>query len=64
MRGTFDPIAYTVGKLMIQNLRTDWMAAHPDATLGQFHDAFLSHGCVPIPVIRRDLMGSAAASPL
>jgi uncharacterized protein (DUF885 family) len=59
VRGTFDPmyLAYTLGKLMIRKLHADWSAAHPGATLGEFHDAFLAHGCAPIPVIRRDLLG-------
>jgi uncharacterized protein (DUF885 family) len=55
VRGTFDPmfLSYTLGKLIIRKLRTDWMAAHPNASLGEFHDAFLSHGAAPLPVIRR-----------
>ena len=60
MRGTFDPmfLSYTPGKSMIRKLHTDWIAAHPDGTLQQFHDAFLAHGAAPIPVIRRDLLGN------
>lgn len=59
MRGTFDPmyLAYTVGKLAILKMRTDWKVKHPDGTLQQFHDAFLSHGAAPLPVIRRALVG-------
>ncbi|MDB4955169.1 MAG: hypothetical protein JWO36_2738 [Myxococcales bacterium] len=55
VRGTFDPmyLSYTLGKLIIRKLRVDWMAEHPGATLGEFHDAFLSHGAAPLPVIRR-----------
>ena len=62
VRGTFDPmyLAYTLGKLMIRNLRAEWMKAHPGATLGEFHDAFLSHAAAPIPVIRRAMLGPAA----
>ena len=58
MRGTFDPmyLAYTLGKLSIMKLRTDWMAKHPTATLQEFHDAFLSHGAAPLPVIRRAML--------
>jgi len=57
-RGTFDPmyLAYTVGKLMIRKLRDDWMRAHPGASLLDFHDQFLSYGCAPIPVIRREML--------
>ena len=58
-RGTFDPmyLAYTLGKLMIRKLHGEWMAKHPNATLGEFHDEFLAHGCAPIPVIRRAMLG-------
>ena len=37
-------------------LRTDWTAKHPTATLQDFHDAFLSHGAAPLPVIRRAML--------
>ena len=62
VRGTFDPmyLAYTLGKLAIRKLRDDWMARHPGASLGEFHDAFLSHGAAPLPVIRRAMVGDAA----
>lgn len=65
VRGTFDPmfLSYTLGKLMIRKLYADWAAAHPGASLGDFHDAFLAHGCAPIPVIRRDMLGDDS-SPL
>ena len=66
-RGTYDPayLNYTLGKLMIRKLRTDWMAAHPaDAGLPAdspqrwqaFHDKFLSYGGPPIPLVRREMM--------
>jgi uncharacterized protein (DUF885 family) len=63
VRGTFDPmyLAYTIGKLMIRKLAAEWMQQHPGATLGEFHDAFLSHGCAPIPVIRRAMLGASGA---
>lgn len=66
VRGTFDPmyLAYTLGKLMIRNLRADWLAANPGKTPGDFHDAFLGHACAPVPVIRRALLGDAAGAPL
>ncbi|HTR54413.1 MAG TPA: DUF885 domain-containing protein [Kofleriaceae bacterium] len=62
VRGTFDPmfLAYTVGKLAIRKLRDDWMAAHPGASLQDFHDAFLSHACAPLPAIREALLGDSA----
>jgi uncharacterized protein (DUF885 family) len=63
LRGTYDPgyLAYTLGKLMIRKLRTDWLAANPDATLQQFHDQFLSYGSPPIPMVRREMLGSMGA---
>lgn len=62
LRGTYDPgyLAYTLGKLMIRKLRTDWLAANPDATLQQFHDKFLSYGAPPVPLVRREMLGSMA----
>ncbi|HEY1817101.1 MAG TPA: DUF885 domain-containing protein [Kofleriaceae bacterium] len=59
VRGTFDPmfLSYTVGKLAIMKLRTDWMAKHPSATLCEFHDEFLAHAPEPMSVIRRAMLG-------
>ncbi|HTU66565.1 MAG TPA: DUF885 domain-containing protein [Steroidobacteraceae bacterium] len=64
LRGTYDPgyLAYTLGKLMIRKLRTDWMGANPDATLQQFHDKFLSYGAPPVPLVRREMLGSTAGA--
>lgn len=66
-RGTYDPgyLNYTLGKLMIRKLRSDWLAqrpqgegdAGPHAGWRAFHDAFLSHGGPPIPLVRRQLLG-------
>jgi uncharacterized protein (DUF885 family) len=69
-RGTYDPayLNYTLGKLMIRKLRTDWVAkrsgqastaAGPDdQTLWHdFHDQFLSFGGPPIPLVRKEMMG-------
>ena len=66
VRGTFDPmyLAYTIGKLMIRNLRADWLKANPGKTLGDFHDALLGYACAPIPVIRRAMLGPDAGSPI
>jgi uncharacterized protein (DUF885 family) len=60
LRGTFDPgyLAYTLGKLMIRKLRGDWLAANPAATAQQFHDRFLSYGAPPVPLVRREMLGS------
>ena len=57
-RGTYDPgyLNYTLGKLMIMQLRDDWLATHPDAGLKAFHDAFLSYGGPPIPLIREVML--------
>jgi len=60
-RGTFDPayLSYTLGKLMIKKLRSDWMAERGSgATLRDFHDSLLALGAPPIPLARRRLLGS------
>ena len=59
-RGTFDPayLNYTMGKLMIRKLREDWCASRGGRTAWkQFHDAFLSYGGPPIPLVRKAMMG-------
>ena len=64
-RGTYDPayLNYTLGKLMIRKLRTDWIAktragAADDQSLWHdFHDKFLSYGGPPIPLLRTEMMG-------
>jgi hypothetical protein len=72
-RGTYDPayLNYTLGKLMIRKLRTDWIAKKRAATPAQpaaagaddkalwhdFHDEFLSHGGPPIPLLRKEMLG-------
>jgi len=62
VRGTFDPmfLSYTLGKLMIRKLHADWQKLHPQASLGDFHDAFLSHACAPIPATRAAMLGPDA----
>lgn len=67
VRGTFDPgyLNYTLGKLMIMKLRDDWKAKVGSAySLKAFHDAFLSHGCAPIPAIRESMLGPGAGPAL
>ncbi|HEY5807043.1 MAG TPA: DUF885 domain-containing protein [Povalibacter sp.] len=61
-RGTYDPayLNYTMGKLMIVKLRTDWLAANPGKSLQQFHDQFLSFGGPPIPLVRAQMLPGAA----
>jgi len=58
-RGTFNPtyLYYTLGKLEIQELAADYMRAK-HATLKQFHDAFIAQGALPIPLVRRILLGN------
>jgi uncharacterized protein (DUF885 family) len=66
-RGTYDPayLNYTLGKLMIMQLRQDWTAAHPGANpLKAFHDQFLSYGGPPIPLVRAQMLGGKAEAKL
>jgi uncharacterized protein (DUF885 family) len=68
-RGTYDPayLNYTLGKLMIRKLRTDWVAKQPGAAGAagadnhalwhDFHDKFLSYGGPPIPLLRKEMVG-------
>jgi len=60
-RGTFDPayLNYTMGKLIIRQLRDEYTRTHgggPAAWKG-FHDAVLSHGGPPIGMLRRAVLG-------
>ncbi|HWH50282.1 MAG TPA: DUF885 domain-containing protein [Gemmatimonadaceae bacterium] len=59
-RGTGDPLYgyYTIGKLMILKLRDDYKAKQGASyTLQGFHDAFLALGPLPLPLIRRAMLG-------
>jgi uncharacterized protein (DUF885 family) len=59
-RGTYDPayLNYTMGKLMIKKLREDWTRNRGERTAWKnFHDAFLSYGGPPIPLVRRAMLG-------
>ena len=67
LRGTYDPayLNYTLGKLMIMNLRDDWVATRGDRKAWKaFHDQFLSYGGPPLPMVRRLMLGAAAGDPL
>ena len=66
MRGTVDPmfLGYTLGKLIILELRADWQRANPGKPLREFHDQFLGYGEAPLPVIRRMMLGADAGPPL
>lgn len=58
-RGTFDPayLNYTLGKLMIRKLRQQWTAPRGGrAAWKSFHDAFLSYGAPPIPLVRKAML--------
>jgi hypothetical protein len=65
-RGTYDPayLNYTLGKLMIRKLRSDWLAqtqggAAPDdqSHWHEFHDLLLSFGGPPLPMVRKEMVG-------
>jgi uncharacterized protein (DUF885 family) len=59
-RGTFDPgyLNYTLGKLMIRKLRDDYTASRGGrAAWHEFHDALLSYGGPPLPLVRAALLG-------
>jgi uncharacterized protein (DUF885 family) len=72
-RGTYDPayLNYTLGKLMIRKLRTDWVAKHSEAGAAasadeqalwhDFHDQFLSYGGPPIPLLRKEMLGEGGS---
>jgi uncharacterized protein (DUF885 family) len=67
LRGTEDPgyLRYQLGKLMILKLRGDLRRKEGAAfNLGEFHDAFLSEGAIPVPLIRRAMLGESSGSPL
>ena len=59
-RGTYDPayLNYTMGKLLIRELREEWCAERGGRVCwGEFHDAFLSYGGPPIPLVRAAMLG-------
>ncbi|MFQ5553095.1 MAG: DUF885 domain-containing protein [Thermoplasmata archaeon] len=59
-RGTFDPgyLNYTLGKLFILRIRDKFFAAHPEATLKEFHDKLLGGGAPPIGLLEGLMLGS------
>ncbi len=64
-RGTYDPayLNYTLGKLMIMKLREDWTKSRGGRQAWRdFHDRFLSYGGPPIPLVRREMLGSRAGA--
>jgi uncharacterized protein (DUF885 family)/membrane-bound inhibitor of C-type lysozyme len=61
-RGTYDPgyLNYTMGKLLIRQLREDWAATRGGRQAWKaFHDSFLSYGGPPIPLVRQQMMGES-----
>jgi uncharacterized protein (DUF885 family) len=66
-RGAGDPLYgyYTMGKLMILKLREDYKKKlGSEYTLQRFHDAFITLGPLPLPLIRKAMLGDSAASSL
>jgi hypothetical protein len=67
-RGAYDPayLNYTMGKLLIRRLRSDWCGqrkgADDKACWHDFHDEFLSYGGPPIPLLRAAMMGGPVQS--
>lgn len=58
-RGTYDPayLNYTLGKLMIRELREDWTRERGGRDAWRdFHDRFLSYGGPPIPLVRARML--------
>jgi uncharacterized protein (DUF885 family) len=57
-RGAYNPtyLYYTFGKLEIQKLRDDFRT-RKGGTLRDFHDAFVTQGGLPIPLVRKILLG-------
>ena len=70
-RGAYDPayLNYTLGKLMIRKLRSDWVAkqagaarmSDPRKYWQAFHDKFLSYGGPPIPLVRKAMLGETGS---
>jgi uncharacterized protein (DUF885 family) len=61
-RGTLDPTYgyYTMGKLMILKLREDYKAKMgAQYSLQKFHDTFIGLGPLPLPLIRKAMLGEA-----
>ncbi len=63
-RGTSDALYgyYTLGKLMIMKLREDYRAKQGATyTLQDFHDTFIKLGPLPLPLIRKAMLGEVGA---
>jgi len=52
-----------MGKLMILNLRADYQKkAGADFSLQRFHDSFIQLGPLPLPLIRKAMLGSVGST--
>ena len=63
LRGTFDPgyLNYTLGKLMILKLRSDYRKEQGASyTLKRFHNELLSHGAPALPFLRDVILSDKA----
>jgi uncharacterized protein (DUF885 family) len=61
-RGTADPtyLVYTLGKLEILQLREDYKKKMGDKfRLQDFHDRFMEQGGVPLPIVRKTMLGES-----
>ena len=66
LRGTYDPqyLNYTLGKLMIHELRDDLRRARGrELDLRSFHDEFMACGAPPVPWIARRLLDDPGWEP-
>ncbi len=65
-RAALDPLVLgdAIGRLELEKLRADLQDAHPQWTLADVHDAMLSHGTVPIAVLRKTLLPDGPHSSL
>jgi uncharacterized protein (DUF885 family) len=64
-RGAGDPLYgyYTMGKLMILKLRADYQQKTGSAySLQKFHDTFVGLGPLPLPLVRKAMLGDTAGS--
>jgi uncharacterized protein (DUF885 family) len=63
MRGTFDPgyLSYTLGKLQILKLRSDYEAQQgKEFSLLKFHNELLNHGTPPVRLLREIMLKDKA----
>jgi len=64
-RGAGDPLYgyYTMGKLMILKLRRDYQTKMGSAySLQKFHDAYIKLGPLPLPLVRKALLGDTSGA--